>query len=133
MDVSDLYRAEPQPEGGPDGGANGGPEGGATGTVVLHVHVQPGAGRSAVVGRHGTSLKVRVAAAPEGGRANTECAALLAETFGVKPAAVELTSGGTSRSKQFRIRGVDLEEFRRQLERAVAGPGGGSSRPAPKR
>ena len=29
--------------------------------VVLRIHVQPGAGRSAVVGRHGDALKVRVA------------------------------------------------------------------------
>ncbi|HEX6596744.1 MAG TPA: DUF167 domain-containing protein, partial [Acidimicrobiales bacterium] len=71
MDVSDLYRAE-----GED-------------AVVLHVHVQPAAGRTAVVGRHGTSLKMRVAAAPEGGRANEAVAALLAETFGVKTADVE--------------------------------------------
>ncbi|HWI04529.1 MAG TPA: DUF167 domain-containing protein, partial [Acidimicrobiales bacterium] len=64
--VEDLYRSD-----GDD-------------AVVLHVHVQPGAGRSAVVGRHGTALKVRVAAAPEGGRANEACAELLADTFGVK-------------------------------------------------
>ncbi|MFN2506982.1 MAG: DUF167 domain-containing protein [Acidimicrobiales bacterium] len=105
MDVSDLYQAQ-----GDD-------------AVVLSVHVQPGAGRSAVVGRHGTALKVKVAAAPEQGRANEACAALLAETFGVKTSGVELTGGGTSRSKRFRISGLDLDEFRRQLERAVAGTG----------
>ena len=127
MDVSDLYRVEAE-QAAEDGGS----------TAVLNVHVQPGAGRSAVVGRHGTALKVRVAAAPEGGRANEACGALLAETFGVKSAAVELTSGATSRSKQFRLSGLDLDEFRRQLELAVsgalsqAGPGG-PNRPEGKR
>jgi uncharacterized protein (TIGR00251 family) len=86
--------------------------------VVLNVHVQPGAGRTAAVGRHGTALQVRVAAPPERGRANDACAALLRETFG--PAQVELVAGAGSRSKQYRLVGVDLDEFRRRLERAVA-------------
>lgn len=150
MDVSDLYRivSEGTAKGddGGEGGARGenaesrggsGGEGGGDGIVVLNVHVQPGAGRSAAVGRHGTSLKVRVAAAPEGGRANEACATLLAETFGVKPSAVELVGGATSRSKQFRLGGLDLEEFRRQLERVVAGGStagaGPSARPTGKR
>ena len=91
--------------------------------VVLHVHVQPAAGRSAVVGRHGTSLKVRVAAAPEGGRANEACADLLAETFGLTRAQVELVSGPSSRAKQFRLAGAELDAFRARLERVVAGAG----------
>ena len=90
-------------------------------TVVLHVHVQPAAGRSAVVGRHGTALKVRVAAVPEGGRANEACAELLAETFGLKRAQVELVSGPSSRAKQFKLTGVDLDAFRTRLEREAAG------------
>ena len=89
--------------------------------VVLHVHVQPAAGRSAVVGRHGAALKVRVAAAPEGGRANNACADLLAETFGVTRAAVELVSGPSSRAKQFKLSGVDLDAFRSRLEQEAAG------------
>ncbi len=96
--------------------------------VVLYVHVQPAAGRSAVVGRHGTSLKVRVAAAPEGGRANEACADLLADTFGLKRAQVELVSGPSSRSKQFKLTGLDLDAFRTQLERAVGGSGDGRQR-----
>ena len=100
--------------------------------VVLSVHVQPGAGRSGVVGRHGAALKVRVAAAPEGGRANTASADLLAETFGLESAQVELVSGPSSRSKQFKLSGVDVDAFRTQLERAVGGTrpgaGAGSSR-----
>ena len=89
--------------------------------VVLQVHVQPAAGRSAVVGRHGTALKVRVAAVPEAGRANEACADLLAETFGLKRAQVELVSGASSRAKQFKLTSVDLDAFRTRLEREAAG------------
>ena len=96
--------------------------------AVLYVHVQPAAGRSAVVGRHGTSLKVRVAAAPEGGRANEACADLLADTFGIERAQVELVSGPSSRSKQFKLTGLDLDAFRTRLERAVSGSGDGRQR-----
>ncbi len=84
--------------------------------VVLNVHVQPGAGRTAVVGRHGTAVKVRVAAPPQGGRANEACAVLLAETFGGK---VELAGGASSRQKRFRISELDIDEFARRLERVV--------------
>ena len=110
VDVSDLYRTD-----GDD-------------AVVLSVHVQPGAGRSAVVGRHGTSLKVRVAAPPVGGRANQAAAALLAETFGVTPSSVELVGGEASRSKQFRVGGLDPDECDRLLRKAISevgGPGAG--------
>jgi uncharacterized protein len=87
--------------------------------VVLAVHVQPGGGRTAITGRHGTAVKVRVAAPPEGGRANKASAELLAETFGVEPADVELTSGEKSRSKRFRLTGVDVDAFRKRLARVV--------------
>lgn len=88
--------------------------------VVLNVHVQPGAGRSAVVGRHGDALKLRVAAPPQGGRANDAARSLLAETFEVSETQVELVSGETSRSKRFRFSDVDLEDFERRLRLLVA-------------
>ncbi len=88
-------------------------------SVVLRVHVQPGAGRTAVVGRHGNALKVRIAAPPEAGRANEACRALLAETFGVGAGGVELASGATSRMKRFRLDVDDLDAFRSRLEQVV--------------
>lgn len=106
MDVDDLYTTA-----GDD-------------SVVLNVHLQPGAGRTTVVGRHGAALKVRVAVPPEAGRANDACAALLAESF--SGATVELVGGGKSREKRFKLSGMDLEEFRRQLERTVEDGAGGS-------
>ena len=102
-----------------------------TPAVVLRVHVQPGAGRSAVVGRHGTALKVRVATPPVGGRANDACAELLVETFGVEASQVELVGGRTSRSKTFRITGVEADDFARLLARAAddGPPGRGPETP----
>jgi len=91
----------------------------ADGDVVLRLHVQPGAGRTAVVGRHGDALKVRVAAPPERGRANEACAALVAELAGVASSAVELTGGQTSRSKRFAVKGADVEALEHRLELAL--------------
>jgi uncharacterized protein (TIGR00251 family) len=88
--------------------------------IVLRVHVQPGAGRTAVVGRHGDSLKLKVAAPPQGGRANEAVAGLLATTLGVDRGAVVLVSGASSRAKRFRIGPVDLGDARRLLGEAMA-------------
>lgn len=95
------------------------------GVIVLRVHAQPGAGRTAVAGTHGDALKVRVAAPPEGGRANEALTKHLASVFGVKAAEVTLKAGESSRAKRFHISGVAEEEFRRLLEAAIgaASPG----------
>ena len=87
--------------------------------VVLRVHVQPGTGRSAMVGKHGHALKVRVAAPPVEGRANEALVALVASTLGVKGEQVTLLSGDSSRAKRVRITGVEPDEVRHLLEDAV--------------
>jgi uncharacterized protein len=95
--------------------------------LVLRLHVHPGAGRTAVVGRHGDALKVKVGAPPADGRANAACLALVADTVGIPVTQVELTSGGSSRAKRVRIKGVVAEDLRRAIElavgNAVAAPG----------
>ena len=102
------------------------------GSILLRLHVQPGAGRTAVVGRYGDALKVRVAAPPERGRANDACVALMATTLGVPEADVELVSGPSSRSKRVRVAGVEPDDARRLLSAALATSGdrsGGNARP----
>jgi uncharacterized protein (TIGR00251 family) len=93
--------------------------------VVVRVHVQPGAGRTAVTGRHGDALKVKVGAPPEGGRANTAVLALMAETLGVPVASVALVGGATSRAKRVRVSGVAPADVERRLELAMTGNAGG--------
>lgn len=103
----------------------------ADGDVVLRLHVLPGAGRTAVVGRHGDALKVRVAAPPEGGRANEACLRLVASLFGVGVDAVDLTSGPSSRSKRVRVAGVTGPEATKRIAAALTEaadrPGGTST------
>jgi hypothetical protein len=100
------------------------------GGVLLAVHVQPGAGRTEVVGRHGDALKVRVGAPPSGGRANDAVVALVAEAFGAKPSAVTVTSGATNRQKQLRIEGLDLEAAVLVIDRLLAAPAADKGRPS---
>jgi uncharacterized protein (TIGR00251 family) len=94
---------------------------------VVHVHVQPRAGRDEIVGRHGAALRVRVQAPPVDGRANEAVGRLLAAAFGVAPSKVELVSGDRSRLKRFRLHGVAREDARARLEDLLAGGVGGSA------
>lgn len=76
----------------------------------LQVKVVPGASRSEIVGRLGEALKVRVAAPPEGGKANREVLALLAERLGSPAADVVLVSGASSPSKIVELRCLTAEQ-----------------------
>lgn len=49
--------------------------------LAIAVWVVPGSSRSVIDGLHGDRVKVRVAAPPEGGRANEEVARLLGEAL----------------------------------------------------
>ncbi len=72
----------------------------------MAVHVTPKAGRDEIVGWRGSELSVRVAVAPEGGKANAAVCALVAGSLGVPKSAVRVARGLTSRHKQLEIGGV---------------------------
>lgn len=79
----------------------------ASGTAwLLTLHVQPGAKVTAIQGRHGDALKVRLAAAPVDGKANAELLRFLADALRVPRSAVQLIAGQTSRQKRVRIDSV---------------------------
>ena len=86
----------------------------------LRLRVSPGAARSAVVGRHGEAWKVRVAAAPEAGRANEAVVRLLAETLSLPPAAVRLVSGHGARDKIVELAGLGPSQIERRLSSAAS-------------
>lgn len=88
--------------------------------AVLRVHVQPGTGRSAFVGKHGNAVKVRVAAPPVEGKANEALLALFVHELGLKAEQVTLLSGESSRSKRVKITGIEADDLRRLLDEAVA-------------
>jgi uncharacterized protein (TIGR00251 family) len=85
----------------------------------LRLRVSPGADRAVVVGRYGEAWKVRVAAPPEGGRANDAVVRLLAETLSVPRDAVKLVSGQSARDKIVELAGIDGNLVERRLTSAV--------------
>src|SRR6476620_6211713 len=97
------------------------------GGVTLAVHVQPGAGRTEDVGRHGDALKLRVAAPPTGNRANEAVIELVAQAFNLKPADVAVTSGASSRDKRLKLGGLDRREAERVIDRLLDTSRPGSS------
>lgn len=67
--------------------------------IRLTLHVQPGAKKTELAGEHGGALKLRLAAPPVEGKANTVLLAWLAERFDVPKRDVVLVSGDKSRHK----------------------------------
>jgi uncharacterized protein len=88
----------------------------------VQLRVSPGAARSAVVGRHGAGWKVRVAAAPEGGKANDAVVRLLADTLALPARDVQIVSGQSSRDKTVVLAGLGPKEIERRLA-AASGAG----------
>jgi uncharacterized protein (TIGR00251 family) len=86
----------------------------------VRLRVSPGAGKAAIVGRHGDGWKVRVTAAPEQGRANEAVLRLLADSVSVPRAAVTLLSGHTGRDKIVLLDGVGPALIDRRLAAASA-------------
>jgi uncharacterized protein (TIGR00251 family) len=82
----------------------------------ITVVVSPGAKRTELVGRHGDGWKARVAAPPEGGRANAALADLLAGALGVGRDRVTVVAGRASRRKVVEIAGLEPSEIARRLD-----------------
>ena len=87
-------------------------------TTRLRLRVAPGASKPGVVGRQGDAWKVRVAAAPERGRANDAVLELLARTLDVPRTSLTLVSGGGSRNKIVELTGIEPDEIERRLATA---------------
>jgi uncharacterized protein (TIGR00251 family) len=85
----------------------------------VRLRVSPGAARAGIVGRHGDAWKVRVAAPPEGGRANEAVVRLLADTLSVPREAVTLIAGHGARDKIVELAGLGPSQIERRLSSAA--------------
>jgi uncharacterized protein len=85
----------------------------------VRLRVSPGATRAGVVGRYGEAWKVRVAAPPEGGRANEAVVRLLADTLSLPREAVTLVSGHGARDKIVELSGLGPSQIERRLSSAA--------------
>jgi uncharacterized protein YggU (UPF0235/DUF167 family) len=81
----------------------------------VRLRVSPRAAGSELVGRHGAAWKLRVAAPPEGGRANDAATALVADALAVPRSDVKLVAGASSRDKVVEIAGLGAAEVDRRL------------------
>lgn len=77
----------------------------ADGRITLTLHIQPGAKKTEVAGRHGEALKIRLAAPPVDGKANEALIRYIAERLKLPKSAVSLKSGQTSRQKVLEVVG----------------------------
>lgn len=84
-------------------------------SIRIAVYIQPRAKRTEIAGRHGSDLKIRVAAPPIDQAANEALLAFIAQRLGVRPREVRLISGATSRRKVLEIEGVPAERIRALL------------------
>jgi uncharacterized protein (TIGR00251 family) len=89
----------------------------------IELRVVPGAARPGLVGRHGTSWKIKVAEPPEAGRANDAVVRVLAESLGLRRRDVSIVSGHGSRDKVVAVEGLSAVEVAERL--ASAAPEGG--------
>jgi uncharacterized protein len=84
--------------------------------LVLSVRVQPGAKRSAIVGKHARGLKIAVAAPPVDDKANEVLVDFLRTALGLKRSQVEIIRGEKSRQKHVLLRGVNRDDVAKLMQ-----------------
>ncbi|MGH7563406.1 MAG: DUF167 domain-containing protein [Gemmatimonadota bacterium] len=86
----------------------------------LAVKVAPGSSANGIQGWLGETLKVRVTAAPERGKANAATLKVLARALGVRPRSLRIVDGATSQRKIVQVEGLTEAEIHHRLERATS-------------
>ncbi len=99
----------------------------------LKLHVTPGAREDRIIGWREGSLRLKVRARPERGRANEAALRLLADGLGLRRASLGIVRGAASRDKLVEVDGLGEDELRRLLAPAdpPRPPPGVSPRPGP--
>jgi hypothetical protein len=84
--------------------------------LYLNVIVVPKSSNNQVVGAYNNSLKIKVVAAPEKGKANAAVIEVIMDYFHIKKSQIQLISGETSRNKVFTL-DLTLVEAQEVLEK----------------
>jgi uncharacterized protein len=82
----------------------------------IAVKVSAGAANSAISGWHEQCLRVRIASAPERGKANAALIALLAKTLGLPKSAISITRGQHGARKTIEVTGLCEQAIMRLLQ-----------------
>jgi uncharacterized protein (TIGR00251 family) len=82
----------------------------------INVYVQPRASKTVVAGMHDGCVKIRLAAPPVDGAANTALVEFIARQLGIAKSRVRITAGLTSRRKTVEVEGVTGEQLAEALK-----------------
>ena len=77
----------------------------------LEAKIVPGSSRTEVVGWLGDSLKIKVAAPPEKGKANQAVIKLLARKLALDEESITIVSGSVSQRKVIEIQGITQQQL----------------------
>jgi uncharacterized protein len=89
-------------------------------SIQLPVKVVPASSRSGIAGWLGDTLKVRVTAPPERGKANAAVEATIAAALGISVTCARVIHGKTSPRKIVEIVGLSEGEVHRRLSKGAA-------------
>ena len=87
--------------------------------ICFRVKVIPKASRSELVEWENDELKIRLAAVPEKGEANTELMRYLADVLGIGKSKVQLVQGETSRHKRICVIEMTLNEIETKIQNCL--------------
>jgi uncharacterized protein (TIGR00251 family) len=83
--------------------------------IKFPIKVVPASSQNGIAGWLGDTLKIRVTAPPERGKANAAAAAIIAELLGIAIADVRVVAGPGSARKIVEIDGLSASEVHRRL------------------
>ena len=94
--------------------------------ILFKVYVQPRSSKNMIVGLHGDSLKIKVAAPPVEGAANRACIKLLAKCLSVSASYLKITAGHNSRTKSILFKSkaappsaTEIADLKRQIKHLI--------------
>lgn len=85
-------------------------------TLILNAHIAPNSSRTEIVGLHGDSLKIKIKAPAQDGKANEELVRFLSEKLNVPKRNIEIVKGHTQKKKFVEIVSCDLKKLAALLE-----------------